>query len=168
MALHPQDVPPVPDETRRLARAAFPRGNVCMRRRDALGTTSHAHRCAHLFFARGQPAGAPWRRALTTVMPCAEGLSDRRAADAVRRRIDWQDAPGLEWTAPGFDHTVLSECRTRLVTGPAEQPRPETWPTQVRERGLLKVRGRQPTEGSVLDEAGRRGGGRQRPPDRHL
>jgi transposase len=58
-------------------------------------------------------------------MPCAEGLSDRQAADAVRSRLDWQYALSLELTDPGFDHTVLSEFRTRLVTGQAEQLRLE-------------------------------------------
>jgi transposase len=63
--------------------------------------------------ARGQPAEALWQLALTTVMPCAEGVSDRQAADAVRRRIAWKSALSLELTAPGFDHTVLSAFRTR-------------------------------------------------------
>jgi transposase len=44
-----------------------------------------------------------------------EALSDRQAADAVRARIDWKYALGLELTDSGFDHTVLSEFRTRLV-----------------------------------------------------
>jgi transposase len=146
MSLHPQDVPPVPEETRRVARAAFPRGHVCMRMRDELGTIYHDHLFAHLFPARGQPAEAPWRLALTTVRQFAEGLSDRQAADAVRSRIDWKYALSLELTDPGFDHTVLSEFRTRLVTGQAEQLLLETLLTQVRERGLLKVRGRQRTD----------------------
>jgi hypothetical protein len=37
MSLQPQEVPPVPDETRRIARAAFPKSNVYIRMRDALG-----------------------------------------------------------------------------------------------------------------------------------
>jgi transposase len=49
-------------------------------------------------------------------------------------------------TDPGFDHTVLSDFRTRLVTGQAEPLRLETWLTQVCARGLLKVRGRQRTD----------------------
>jgi hypothetical protein len=32
MSLQPQEVPPVPDETRRIARAAFPKSNVYIRR----------------------------------------------------------------------------------------------------------------------------------------
>jgi hypothetical protein len=31
MSLQPQEVPPVPDETRRITRAAFPKGNVYIR-----------------------------------------------------------------------------------------------------------------------------------------
>jgi transposase len=86
MSLHPQEIPPVPEETRRVAQAAFPRGNVYMRIRDALGAMYDDHLFAPLFPAHGQPAAPPWRLALTTVRPCAEGLSDRQAADAVRSR----------------------------------------------------------------------------------
>jgi len=38
----------------------------------------------------GQPAEAPWRLALVTVMQFAENLTDRQAAEAVRGRIDWK------------------------------------------------------------------------------
>ncbi len=90
MSLHRREIPPIPEETMRVARAAFPRGNVYIRMRDELGTIYEDHLCAHLFPARGQPAESPWRLALTTVMQFAEGLSDRQAADAVRSRIDWK------------------------------------------------------------------------------
>jgi transposase len=113
MALHPREIPSVPDETRRVAHAAFPRGNVYMRRRDERGTIDDDQLFAPLFPARGQPAESPWRLALTTVMPCAEGLADRQAADAVRSRIDGKYTLRLALTDPGFDHTVLSEFRTR-------------------------------------------------------
>jgi transposase len=146
MSLHPREIPPIPEETMRVARAAFPRGNVYMRMRDELGTIYEDHLFAHVFPARGQPAESPWRLALTTVMQCAEGLSDRQAADAVRSRIDWKYALSLELTDPGFDHTVLSEFRTRLVTGQAEQLLLDTLLSQLRARGLLKVRGRQRTD----------------------
>jgi len=92
MSLHPQEIPPVPEETRRVAQAAFPRGNVYTRLRDAFGPIYDDQLFAPLFSARGQPAESPWRLALTTVMQFAEGLSDRQAADAVRSRIDWKYA----------------------------------------------------------------------------
>jgi transposase len=80
------------------------------------------------------------------VLQFVEGLSDRRAADAVRGRIDWKYALGLELTDPGFDHTVLSEFRTRLVQGKAEQTLLDTLLTRVQELGVLKRRGRQRTD----------------------
>jgi transposase len=146
MSLHPQEIPPVPEETRRVAQSAFPRGNVYMRLRDALGAIYDDHLFAPLFPAHGQPAAPPWRLALTTVMQFAEGLSDRQAADAVRSRIDWKYALSLELTDPGFDHTVLSEFRTRLVAGQAELLLLDTFLAQVRERGLLRGRSRQRTD----------------------
>ena len=146
MSLQPQEIPPIPEETRRVAQAAFPRGNVYMRLRDELGTIYEDHLFAALFPARGQPAESPWRLALTTVMQFTEGLSDRQAADAVRSRIDWKYALSLELTDAGFDHTVLSEFRTWLVAGQAEQLLLETLLVRVRERGLLKTRGRQRTD----------------------
>jgi transposase len=79
-------------------------------------------------------------------MQFAEGLSDRQAADAVRSQIDWKYALSLELTDPDFDHTVLSEFRTRLVAGLAEPLLLETLLVRVRERGFLKVRGRQRTD----------------------
>jgi transposase len=117
-----------------------------MRMRDELGIIYDDQLFAPLFSARGQPAMSPWRLALATVMQFAEGLSDRQAADAVRSRIDWKYALSLELTDPGFDHTVLSEFRSRLVVGQAEQLLLETLLTRVRERGLLKGRGRQRTD----------------------
>jgi len=70
---------------------------------------------------RGQPAEAPWRLAVATILQTAEGLTDRQAADAVRSRIDRKYALGLPLSDPGFDHTALSEFRTRLVAGKAER-----------------------------------------------
>jgi transposase len=59
MSLHPQEIPSVPEETRRVAQAAFPRGNVYMRIRDACGAISDDHLLAPLFPAHGQPAAPP-------------------------------------------------------------------------------------------------------------
>jgi transposase len=146
MSLHPQEIPPVPEETRRVAQAAFPRGNVYMRLRDEFGAIYEDQLFAPLYPAHGQPAASPWRLALATVMQFAEGLSDRQAADAVRSRIDLKYALSLELTDPGFDHTVLSEFRTRLVAGQAELLLLDTFLARVRERGLLKPRGRQRTD----------------------
>ena len=56
----------------------------------------------------GQSALSPGLLALVSVMQFAEGLTDRQAAEAVRSRIDWKYALGLEITDSGFDYSVLS------------------------------------------------------------
>jgi transposase len=53
---------------------------------------------------------------------------------------------GLELTDPGFDSTVLSEFRTRLVAGQAESRLFDCLLLLCKERGWLKARGRQRTD----------------------
>jgi transposase len=150
MSLHapPGDV--MPEQTIQVARAAFPRGNPDMRMRDALGPISTNPICAGLFSHTGRPAEAPAQLALMTVRPVAEGLSDAQAAEAVRARIDWQDALALELTDPGFEASVLSEFRQRLLTGHAELLRFETMLTRFREPGLRNATGRQRTDSTPV------------------
>jgi transposase len=112
---------PIPEQTSLVAHAAFPKGNPYMRMRDTLGPIFTNPEFAALFPKLGQPAEAPAHLALSTILQFAEGLSDAQAADAVRGRIDWKYALGLSLIDPGFDHTVLSEFRSRLVEGKAEQ-----------------------------------------------
>ena len=121
MSLRPQAPPAVPEETRCIAHAAFPKGTLCLRIADALGPVYQDSQFASLFPRRGRPAAAPGRLALAVVLQFVENLSDRAAAEAVRGRIDWKYALGLALSDPGFDHTVLSEFRTRLVAGSRPQ-----------------------------------------------
>jgi transposase len=146
MTLQPQHTFSIPEETVRVARAVYPKGNVYMQMRDALGPLYQDESFAHLFPHNGRPVEAPWRLALITVMQFAEELPDRDAADAVRGRIDWKYALGLELTDPGFDASVLCEFRKRLVQGGAEQLLLDTMLTLFKERGWLKARGRQRTD----------------------
>lgn len=90
MSLPLLPIDPVPEETARIAHAAFPKGSLYLTIRDELGTIYTNETFADLFPAVGQPALAPWRLALVTVFQFREGLSDRQAADAVRRCIDWK------------------------------------------------------------------------------
>jgi len=146
VSLKPEPIGSVPEETARVSRAAFPKGNTYTRMRDELGVLWEDEDFAGLFPTRGQPALAPWRLALVTVMQFAEGLSDRQAADAVRSRIDWKYALGLKLEDPGFDFSVLSEFRSRLLEGGAEHMLLEKLLEECKKRGLLKSRGRQRTD----------------------
>jgi transposase len=150
MCLHPHSVEPVPEETARVAKAAFPKGTTYMTMRDELGAIFEDEDFAHLFPRRGQPAMAPWRLALVTIMQFAEGLSDRQAADAVRARIDWKYALSLELADPGFDASVLSEFRSRLLEGGAERLLFDHLLERFREMGLVKARGKQRTDSTRI------------------
>jgi transposase len=146
MSMKPELIGPIPAETERVARAAFPKGNRAMQMRDRLGGIYDDARFTDLFAVRGRPAEAPWRLAVVTVLQFAEGLSDRQAADAVRGRIDWKYLLALPLEDPGFDFSVLSEFRTRLVEGNAEHLLLDALLDTCKAHGLLRARGRQRTD----------------------
>jgi transposase len=147
MSLRPQPpLPPVPGDTARIARAAFRRGNPYVLLRDRLGAVFADADFAGLYPALGQPAYAPWRLALVTLVQFREALSDRQAADAVRGRIDWKYLPAPELGDPGFDHSVLCEFRGRLLRHGAIERLPARLLEAAREDGLFRPRGRQRTD----------------------
>ncbi len=146
MTLHSQNEFSIPEETARVARAAYPKGNMYMKMRDALGTIYQDESFAHLFPQNGRPAEAPWRLAFITVVQFMEGLPDRQAADAVRGRIDLKYALGLELSDPGFDFTILSDFRQRLLERGAEQLLLDAMLALCKEQGWLKERQRQRTD----------------------
>lgn len=146
MSLNVEPVGPVPEETARVARAAFPKGNVYMQVRDVLGVVYDDATFSPLFAARGRPGECPWRLALVTVMQFIEGVSDRQAAEAVRARIDWKYALGLDLEDSGFHYSVLCEFRARLVDGGLDSLLLEALLTACRTQGLLRRRGRQRTD----------------------
>ena len=150
MSLKPTLVLEVPELTAEIAHAAFRKGNVYLTMRDKLGVFYEDSQFNDLFSHTGQPAEAPWRLALVTVMQFAENLSDRQAADAVRGRIDWKYALGLEMTDPGFHYSVLSEFRDRLVDGCAEELLLRGMLERFKEQKLLKERGKQRTDSTHI------------------
>jgi transposase len=73
-------------------------------------------------------------------MQFAEGLSDREASDAVRTRIDWKYLLGLELTDCGFDYSILSRFRDRLIDAHAEMSLLQRFLEKCRDLGLLRGR----------------------------
>jgi transposase len=136
----------VPEETARIAHAAFPKGHPYLTFRDALGTIFQDEDFTALFPAWGQPALPPWRLALVTIMQFRENLADRQAAEAVRARIDWKYLLSLELTNPGFDFSVLSEFRDCLLAASAEALLLDKLLERCSAVGLLKARGPQRTD----------------------
>ncbi|NJO21523.1 MAG: transposase, partial [Spirulinaceae cyanobacterium RM2_2_10] len=150
MSLQTHPIPPIPDLTAKVAQRAFRKGNVYMQMRDVLGTFFTDDQFTDLYPADGQPAYAPWRLALVSVMQFAENLTDRQAADAVRSRIDWKYALSLELTDEGFDFSVLSEFRQRLLEHKAGERLLNTMLDQFREACLLGARGKQRTDSTYV------------------
>jgi transposase len=146
MSLPRQSIAPVPEETVEVARAAFPKGNEYLQMRDEFGSLYTDDMFTDLYPKDGQPAVRPWRLALVTVMQFAENLSDRQAADAVRDRIAWKYALSLELTNPGFDFSVLSEFRQRLLAHEAGQRLLDEMLHVFRAKGYVKARGQQRTD----------------------
>ena len=146
MSLQPQLFYVIPTETERVAHAAFPKGCPIMQIRDELGMLCADQDFAALFSAVGQPALSPSRLLLVTIFQFMEGLTDRQAADAVRRAIDWKYALALDLTDAGFDFSVLSEFRDRLLAAEAQLAPLNHLLNVCRVRGLIKARGKQRTD----------------------
>jgi transposase len=132
--------------TAQVARAAFPKGCLAIRIRDALGELFDDGQFVGLFGVRGRPALSPGRLALVSVLQFAEGLSDRQAADAVRGRIDRKYALGLELADTGFDASVLSEFHARLAVDDQAERLLGQMLARLREQRLLARGGRQRTD----------------------
>jgi transposase len=140
MSLQPTRRYVVPEHTAHVAKAAFPKGALCLQIYAHLGTIFVDQDFDELFPRRGQPAAAPFRLALVTILQFVEGLSDRAAADAVRGRIDWKYLLCLDLDDPGFHYSVLCEFRQRLLSGGAEQCLLEKVLAILRTHNLVKAR----------------------------
>lgn len=147
MVLRPQSLPPVPEATAAVVRAAFPKGNLYVDLREEFGPLYDDRVFADLYSQQGPPvAVAPWRLVLVLLMQYIEGLTDRQAADAVRRCVDWKYALSLELTDPGFDFTLLHDFRARLLASGQALQLLDTLLSAAQARGWIKARGQQRTD----------------------
>ena len=151
MSLKPLPIGPIPQETARLAKAVFPEGSTFIKMRDELGTLYQDEMFAALFPKDGQPALAPWRLALVTIMqftrsdylivkqlmPCALvwiGRMPLGSSEKIRALI----------------FLCLSPFRSRLIEGQREYMLFETMLNSLKQRGLIKAGGRQRTDATYV------------------
>lgn len=150
MVLHRQSIKPIPSQTQEIAQKAFPKGNPYMSLRDKLGTFYDDEDFAELYSSEGQPALRPGNLALICVMQYMASLSDRGTVEAVSARIDWKYALGLELSDPGFDSSVLSLFRSRLLNGGKEQLILDKLFKRCTELNLIKVKGKARTDSTHI------------------
>ncbi|TFV29880.1 IS5/IS1182 family transposase [Streptomyces sp. T1317-0309] len=146
MSLRARSYQRIPTRTVLTAWAACPKGTPAMVMRDLLDVVFEDEEFADLFPKDGRPGLSPGQLALVSVLQFAENLSDRAAANAVRTRIDWKYALGLELDDSGFDHSVLCEFRARLAEADAADRLLQVMLRRLTEAGLLTSGGRQRTD----------------------
>ena len=94
MSLKYTPIEHIPEETQRVARAAFPKGNPMMTLHDHLPQLFTNEDFAHLYSRFGQSGYAPWRLMLVLIFQFIENLNDRQTANAVSARIDCLEQNG--------------------------------------------------------------------------
>lgn len=142
---------PWPEDTHVLGLKLLPDGNPYRYVGDHLYPQLNEADYADLYPAEGRPAASPVDLLLVTVFQYLENLPDRAAADAVRLRLDWKYALHLPLDEPGFNFSVLSEFRDRLLAHQAESQLFDQVLASLQQAGLLKQRGRQRSDSlSVL------------------
>src|SRR6059036_1656136 len=146
MSMQPHPWPEVPASTAKIAKRAFRKGSLAIRARDELGAWCSDEAFSVTYGTRGAPGISPAQLAMVTVLQFTENLTDRQAADAVRGRLDWKYCLGLTLDDEGFDFSVLSEFRTRLVEHGLDATVFDALLRQLVERGLLRPGGRARTD----------------------
>ena len=113
--------------------------------RDELGELFADQQFADAFGTEGRPGWSPGRLALITVLQRSENLTDRQAADAVRRDSTWKYALGLGLADAGFDHSVLGEFRAKVIAHGLEERVLDLPLEALAGKGLVKAGGAQRT-----------------------
>jgi transposase len=155
MSLKPRHFPGLPEDTARVARAAFRKGSIYLTIGDEIGHIFRDADFEDLYALNGAPGLSPAQLVLVLIFQSLENLSDRQAADAVRGRIEWKYALHLGLANPGFDFSVLSEFRDRLVKHEAGPRVLDRVLERMAGLGLLKEGGRQRTDSTYVLSAAR-------------
>jgi transposase len=129
------------------------RAALAVQIRDQLGEVFPDVEFEPALGVRGRPGWSPGRLALVTVLQMAEDLTDRQAAEAVRERLSWQYALGLGLDDPGFDHSVLSEFRTRVVEHGLEERVLDLLLEALKTQGLVGAGGKQRSDSTHVISA---------------
>ena len=146
MSIRPRLGVEVPELTARVARAANPAGTTAMWVRDRLDGLWADEDFAGWYPRDGRPGISPAQLATVSVLQFLLDLSDRDAAEAVRCRIDFKYALGLDLDDPGFHHSVLGDFRDRLLEEGRADRLLDLALARLKEAGLVRERTTQRTD----------------------
>jgi transposase len=150
MSIKTNEVKEIPEQTKKVAKAVFKKGNIYLKVIEELGMIFSDEEFSEMFSNTGRPAISAAKLALITIFQFVEELSDRQAADAVRSRIDWKYALGLELDDSGFDASVLSEFRSRLINCDQAKILFDKLIEKLVTAKFIKSRGRQRTDSTIV------------------
>src|SRR5947209_6152592 len=146
MSICPRLGAEVPELTARVARASNPAGTTAMWVRDRLEGLWADEDFAGWYPRDGRPGISPAQLATVSVLQFLLDLSDRDAAEAVRCRIDFKYALGLDLDDPGFHHSVLGDFRDRLLEDGRADRLLDLALARLKEAGLVRERTAQRTD----------------------
>ena len=146
MSVRPRLGVEVPELTARVARAANPAGTTAMQLRDRLDGLWDDEDFAGWYPRDGRPGISPAQLAMVSVLQFLLDLSDRDAAEAVRCRIDFKYALGLDLDDPGFHFSVLGDFRERLLEEGRADRLLDLALARLKEAGLVRERTTQRTD----------------------
>jgi transposase len=150
MCHKPQAPRPIPESTVALVKDLFSEESVYQFIGDVLFDQFHDEDFADLYPADGQPGLSPVLLSFVTIFQALEDLSDRKTVYGLRFRFDWKYALHLPPEYKGFDHTVLSEFRQRLLKHGAESRVFNAIFAQLKQLGFYKQKGIQRTDSLAI------------------
>jgi transposase len=146
MSIRPRLGVEVPELTARVARASNPAGTTAMWVRDRLDGLWADEDFTGWYPRDGRPGISPAQLATVSVLQFLLDLSDRDAAEAVRCRIDFKYALGLDLDDPGFHFSVLGDFRDRLLEEGRADRLLDLALARLKEAGLVRERTTQRTD----------------------
>jgi transposase len=150
MCLKVQPPWPMPTETERIGQKLLAEKDVYRLIGDRLFAQLNEAEYADLYSSEGKPGISPILLAFVSVFQFMEKLADRQAVRALQMRLDWKYALHLPMEYAGFDFSVLSEFRDRLIKGQAEGRVFEKLVEQIRALGLIKEHGKQRSDSIAM------------------
>ena len=150
MCLKTQSPWPMPEETGRIGKMLLEEKDPYRMIGNQLFEKWQEEEFADLYSREGKPGYSPVILAFVSVFQFMERLADRQAAQALRMRLDWKYALHLPLEDAGFDFSVLSEFRDRVIEGKAEQRVFEKLVEEIQAMGLIKEHGKQRSDSIAM------------------